>query len=284
MENKQEEWYIDKQWNHQKLLTEYNKNKLGLSTKQIKYIQNLYNNITDENIKSKYLGQMTKLDQLDEDEIFVLIENLKTNTPVDNFQFIQILNLFDDVDVQSLSKKDITELTFKDAERLLNSPDKFTPWIREHPIIIEEEWEYGWQESSKFMDNKMMYLKFYNMLMLDLDLIKITEKDLINILKSHRQYRFRLYKTYNGYHVFITSELINYRDQIIFNLTRELKADIHYTLFAYKTGFKIRLNAKKDRNEPFVSKYITDIGLIPMHDMCKKLIKIHDSFFDHGDK
>lgn len=272
---------MSKKWDHALLLNEYNKNKLKLSSKQSKYIINLYNKITDETVKAGYTDHLNKLDELDEDEIFKLTENLKRSAPLNDIQFLQILNLFDEVDVQSLVKKDITELTFKDAELLLSDPNKFTPWLREHPLVVQEEWEHGWQESNRFKDDKMMYLKFYNMMMLDLDIgTDIQEKDLIRTLKMYRQYRFRLYRTYNGYHIFITSELINYRDPIIFKLTRELKTDIHYTLFAYKTGFKIRLNPKKDREEQFVSKYITDVGNVRVHETCKKLILVHDGFFD----
>lgn len=272
---------MDKKFDPDKLLFEYkSKYKTNINCKKIKYIQTLYNSISDKQIKDFYLDKLNNINKLDQDEVFKLIENLKKDSPINGIQLIQILNIFDEDDIETLLKKSFDDLTFKDAELLLNSPDKFMPWIKEHPIITEDEWEYGWQESDQFKDGKMFYLKFYNMMMLDLDQKNIPVKELIETLKQYRQFRFRLYETYNGYHIFITSELINYRDELIFKFTKKLKADIYYALFVNKTGFKVRLTPKKDRNETFVSKFIADIGKTKINSTCEKLIMIHDKSFN----
>lgn len=296
-------------WNKDHLIDNYQeyrvKNDLKMSTKQIKYIQSLYNNIQNIEIKASFVEKISTLDQLEDDEIFKLVESLKRYSALTAPLALQILEHFDDDEIKMLSKKDFKDLTVKDAEMILKPPNKFNPWIREHPIISEDEWEYGWQESNQFENGKMMYLKFYNMLMLDLDLgtertggtdrtdrIGETggtertgvpgdqEKELINKLKRYRHLRFRLYKTYGGYHIFITSELINYRNALVFTLTKELGTDIYYSLFAYKTGFKIRLNRKLNRHENFVSEYLMDIGVVKPDPTCEQLIKIHDGFFE----
>lgn len=271
------------EFDYVKILESYkeyrSKNEMGITSKQIKYIQELYDNITDPDTKKEYTPVISNLKELEDDELFSLIESIKRKSKMTIFQCLRIMNLFDDDDIMKLLKKDMMNLTVKDAELLLNPPDKFTAWVREHPLVSEEEWEYGWQESNQCKNGKLEYLKFYNMMMLDLDSQEVIEKELISKLKRYTFTRFRLYKTYGGYHIFITSRLINYRDSEIFQLTKELGTDIYYTLFAYKTGFKVRITPKLDRQEPFVSKYICDVGTIPMDPICDRLIRIHDSHF-----
>jgi len=261
-------------WNHQLLLDEYN-NNYKPSDKQVNYIKELYNSIKESIIKEQFINRIESIKILKEDQIFVLIEELKKVAPIGISQMLLILSQFDELDIQQLLKKSIEELTQKDAELLLNGPEKFKPWIKEHPIISEDEWEYGWQESDQFKDDKMYYLKFYNMFMLDLD---SHSQELIDNLKKYNQFRFRVYQTHGGYHIFITSQLIKYNSNLVFQLTKELAGDIYYAMFANKTGYKIRLSPKINRNEDYIAKYICDIGTIQECKECSDLIKIHDYY------
>src|SRR5579863_3849272 len=239
-------------WDEGKLLTEYqdyiSENSLTITEKQIAYIIKLHQNIKDENIRERYTNTLKTLSKLSDKDIFVLIEELKRESSITPCQFLQIINVFEDDDIESILKKDVSDLTQKDVEILFNGPDKFKPWIREHPEISGDEFEYGWQESDKFKDGRMYYLKLYNMLMLDID-GSVELETLKEKLYRYPRYLFRLYKTFGGYHVFVISELINYRDPRVIQLSKELGADFYYALFAYKTGFKIRLSPKLGRSE-----------------------------------
>lgn len=265
------------------IIQRYNAQREKTTDKQINYIQSLYNATGTH--KSEFTERVHNANVLEEQQVFVLIEDLKRKVPISPIQLIQILNQFDEEDILSILKKSIDELTLKDGEILLSGPDKFKPWIKEHPIISEEHWEYGWQESDQFLDDKMYYLKFYDMLMLDIDSREQSEETLeklIDCLKSYTNLRFRVYQSYGGFHIFITSSLIKYNDEIVFGLTKALGGDIYYALFANKTGFKVRLSPKLGRTESFISKYICDVGASKVDPVCEELIKIHDFYIQKG--
>jgi len=269
----------------QELLDEFNKLDVHITVKQKEYIKSLISVIKE--IPPELLDKLKISDLSDEQlikltssQIFILIEELKRLAPMGLTQSLLILNQFDNSDVNKLIKKDIRDLTMKDAETLLSGPTKFVPWIKEHPLISRDEFEYGWQESDKFADDKMYYLKFYNMMMLDVDTSDGSELilgKLLNQLKTINM-KFRIYKTYNGYHVFIISELIKYNHPELLDLTKRLGGDIYYALFANKTGFKVRLNSKLGRKENYIARYVCEVGIKPANILCKKLIEIHDYY------
>ena len=266
-----------------KLLAEYSEIEKGtISDKQILYINNLSHEVPADSI----IGILTKVGisslsseqllTLDTAKIFMLIEELKKKAPVNIQQALLIMQQFDDSDLNKIIKKNMQELTVKDAEILLSGPEKFNPWIKEHPLISQDEWEYGWQESNNFEDGKMYYLKFYNMMMIDIDSHDNFDV-LLNTLKRIDM-RFRIYQTQGGYHVFIISSLIKYNHPDLFAISKQLGGDIYYALFAHKTGFKVRLNSKKDRQEPYIARFVCEIGIKPTDPVCKALIKIHDQY------
>lgn len=257
------------------LIKKYDLESEGITGNQVEYIKSLYNNIKNPEHKKQFDSKMELLGNLTAQEIFVLIEELKRKSPITFIQNLSIMQQFDESDIRNILKKDPSELTQKDAELLMSGPDKFNPWIKEHPLISEDEWEYGWQESDQFKDGKMFYLKFYNMLMLDIDnqdIDTITEK-----LNKFKKFGFRIYQSHGGYHVFITSELIKYNDLTVFQLTKVMGGDIYYAMFCNKTGYKIRLSPKLNRNEDFVYKYIKDVGTREIDETCEYLIELHDS-------
>ena len=281
------------------LLEEYKAwNNSSISDKQVEYINNLWDSIDtskkeliikDEFIINKYLiNSSFDLDNIDTSEIFILIHTLKKYAPATFIQMLSVFNIYSKEDVCHILKIPLEKcsiLTIKNVELLLGGPDKFKPWIKEHPLICEDEWEYGWQESELCQNNRLEYLKFFNMMMIDIDIdnnIEISNKEtldnLMGLLKKFKNYRFRIYKSYNGYHVFITSTQIKYNDPLVMKLTKMLKGDIFYAMFAEKTGFKIRLSKKINRNEDRLYEYIGDVGNCQEDIICKRLISIHDKY------
>jgi len=281
------------------ILNEYAKLEQGnITDKQIQFITALYQSVESEllvdsgpitNSPSKIspltvlnkvgISSLGDLNKLKDTQIFILVEELKKLAPMTIQQSFTIMEQFESDDIKKILKKDINDLTFKDAESLLAGPEKFNPWIKEHPHVSEDEWEFGWQESDKFKDDKMYYLKFYNMMMIDIDTHEDFDK-MLNKLKTFNNFKFRIYQTYGGYHIFIISELIKYNHPNMIQLSKVIGGDIYYSLFAHKTGYKVRLNNKIGRVEPHIAKYVCEVGSKPTHPVCKELIKIHDIYVD----
>jgi hypothetical protein len=270
-------------WNQADILKDYSKIEKGnISIKQKEYINSLINSVKDINLtdicKKLNIDKLTddSLNTLNTTQIFILIEELKRLAPMNIMQSLLIMDQFDNTDVKKIIKKEMQDLSIKDAETLLAGPEKFIPWIKEHPIVSQDEWEYGWQESDKFTDGKMYYLKLYNMMMIDID----THENFDQVLSQLKliNMKFRIYQTYGGYHIFIISDLIKYNHPELIKLTKALGGDIYYALFANKTGFKVRLNSKIDRKEPYIARYVCEVGIKPINFTCKELIKIHDHY------
>lgn len=134
------------------------------------------------------------------------------------------------------------------------------------------DYEYGFQETSCCEDNKMYYIKFYNMLMLDFDNIMYDE--LISKLSPYKDdFLFRIYKTFKGYHVFIVSEKIEYNSDKNLDISKKLESDLMYTSFSLYNGYVIRLTPKKGYNETQTHKFISEYGEKSINDDLKQLIE-----------
>jgi hypothetical protein len=261
------------------LVVEYDANyeSYKITEKQIAYIKTLIEEVYNPEEKEKYLN--IDLISLDKVQIFNLIKELKKIIPANMLYLTSLYHRFSGWHIKKLLKKEDGDaiITQYDAELILKTPDKFSLWLKEHPIRSEEHWEYGWQENSAFTDGKMEYLKFYDMMMLDYDNFEYDE--LISHLKGFVNHRFRIYKTYAGFHVFITSDIIPYNSDYSKDISKYLLSDIHYNIFCSKTGYKIRLSPKLGRTEIKLCEYITDLGTVPTNELCSYLIKVHDKFF-----
>lgn len=248
-----------------------------ITDKQVTYIRTLIEEVYNPEEKEKYAK--IELKDLGRVEIFKLINELKRIIPANMLYLTSLYHRFSGFHIKKLLKKDKDDdiITQYDAELILKTPDKFSLWSKEHPIRSEEHWEYGWQENNAFTDGKMEYLKFYDMMMLDYDDFKYEE--LISHLKPFINHRFRIYKTYAGFHVFITSDIIPYNSDYSRNISKYLLSDIHYNIFCSKTGYKIRLSRKSGRLEEKICEYVCDIGTSSSNTLCNYLIGIHDKFF-----
>lgn len=151
----------------------------------------------------------------------------------------------------------------------------FSIKIKETPIEVTEGYEIGYQYSNYGKDQKLYYIKFFDMMMLDYDGETNTLEYIKTLIKKY-DYSYRIYKTYNGYHIFITSEYLRYNNYQF--LMRKFCCDEYYCKFTFKYGYKVRLNPKIDREEEIVATFIESYNPknIPEKDELIELLKIHD--------
>lgn len=153
--------------------------------------------------------------------------------------------------------------------------DRFNVRCLDHPIENSPDYEYGWQESDLCQDGKLYYLKFYNMMMLDYDGIDFDT--LIEKLDKWKdKYRFEVYQTYNGYHVYVVSESISYQNSA--ELMKAFDCDFFYMKFVQGNGFKIRLTPKLNRDEKFLERWVASVGVLPFHSEIAPLLEIRARF------
>lgn len=166
------------------------------------------------------------------------------------------------------------DITISDMKKIF-SENKFGLFSIDRPIHIELNYEYGKQESELCDEGYMYYLRFFNLMMIDID-----NKNLDDIKKLLLEFgeTFRIYETYKGYHIFITSRKIPYNSDMVPEIMAYLKCDSYYILFCQKNGYKIRLNKKKDRGETFISKYLETIGTKDELHENVELMMIHDKY------
>jgi hypothetical protein len=72
-------------------------------------------------------------------------------------------------------------------------------------------------------------------------------------------FRYRVFKSRAGWHAFLISHEMHYRDDRAIQLMIEAKTDYFYTIFTYLRGWCVRLNRKKGESQEIVC----DKGLYP---------------------
>lgn len=270
-------------------LEKYRNTKFQISDKQIALIELLIKNISPSSDDSlKYITETKLLDriistwsELSMTDVGILISKLKNRQPISKAQITKIKSRFTIEEINKILIINLTsysELNYRQTKTLLNSNSKFKMQCKDHPILNKINYEHGWQESSLCENNKMTYLKFYDLMMVDYD--KLSYEEVIKLLEPYSTtYLFKIYQTFNGYHVFIVSKLINHTSVEAVQLMTNLKCDYFYILFCYKNGYKIRLSKKINRNEPFISRFIGFFGDANLlNSDCQKLIDILDSY------
>lgn len=276
-----------------------NKTIYVISDKQIKYIKSLYYDHGDdksdnksnddgddeildfiEDILEKPIKCWSDIKHRDAKFLIAYLKNRKSLT-LKQKQYIEGLYDLDYINKFFKSSFDsYDELKYYHVKRLLNDPNKFSIVSLEKPIVSTDDFEYGYQDSPLCENDKMYYIKYYDLMMLDYD--DMGYNDIVEKLSSYREtHYFHIYETYNGYHVFIMSQKYNHNNMTSYNIMMSLDCDKNYCNFSYKNGYKIRLNKKIGRNEKFVSRYISDYG---NSDLCKtelvKLLSWHDHYLD----
>lgn len=164
--------------------------------------------------------------------------------------------------IREITKKDMEDLNYYDYKRFLNVVNMSNDTrlgIYDHPVISTIDYEYGWQESVKCQDNKLYYIVFYDLCMIDID-DKNVDIDQIQDILIEKGYSGRIYTTYNGYHIFITSHLINHRSWEARKIMEIIKCDAYYKFFTYRSGFRVRLNPKLRENETVAAAFLKRFG------------------------
>lgn len=161
----------------------------------------------------------------------------------------------------------ISEITHQEYQTLMkvcDSPKRLWISSQNYPVKNTSDWEYGWQKSNLCRDGKLWYLKSHLYFMADIDTQESTE-DIRTKLKAiayEHQLTFRLYKTYAGYHVHLTSGFLDCASEQSTELMRLLGGDIWYSVYSERMGYKIRVSPKLrlEGKKDIVGKYLGVIG------------------------
>jgi len=249
-------------------LNEYIKKHLENNTKTI-------HNLTSRDLKMfEFLKKDTRLNKLQ-------IDFLKEKLSIDKISTILQREI-----------KTYEEITLFDFNSLLLHPSvsifrlisNIAPV--KHFFITEysTDYEIGFTYLSHKTKNCFIkYIKFYNLFVLDYDLNKDqTKESLLKKIKESLDIRFsyKIYETYNGYHVFLLSCPIQHNSKYMLNLASAFKSDPFYILYTHYYGYSIRISHKIGRNEndwnQNTHKFVCDYGSENIDQYCLKLINIFE--------
>ena len=87
--------------------------------------------------------------------------------------------------------------------------------------------------------------------------------------------KFRIYRTKNGYHIFITSHIINYSFESFQSISQYLGCDSWYILYCKYHGFCVRLSPKLTEDY-LIHEFVCDYGIGLSIDYCNKMIDVLD--------
>lgn len=257
----------------------------GPSEKQLTFINNLCNNINQDPLAfaTKLLERpIADLRELKVDETKRVINRLLGEQWLTPYQ---LAHLAENWPLEKLNR--IFKSTFTDHSQLTKyhydilMTNRFNKRCLDHPLENTPDYEYGWQEQEVCADGKLYYLKFYNLMMLDYDGFTLEQLKLA-LSKWTNKYSFEIYRTYNGFHVYLVSEPINYRSAR--PLMDELECDFFYGKFVYGNGFKIRLSPKLGREETYIEQYVERMGSLPTQPEIEPLLKIRERFLPGSQK
>lgn len=225
---------------------------------------------------TKDIQDMTHSDMI----AFNKLYNIKRNSTLSEGQKQLLEKIGADI-VNEICKKNIEQVTYGELCKILNVvnvSDTSAISIDLHPIESTVDYQYGWQRSNKCDNDMLYYIMFYDLWMVDIDNANTDLIEIENILLD-RGYSGRIYSTYNGYHIFITSKRIDHHSRESKCLMDLLKGDVYYKYFTYRTGFSVRLSLKKDREETIASTFLRKFGNSEDPDLVK-LLTYHDLLLD----
>lgn len=178
----------------------------------------------------------------------------------------------------------LTDITRNDYYKLVINPKYNFNYCLSHfylkpkdtIILSNSEYEYGYQESELCENNRMYYLKFYNLMVIDYDNITLDEvyEKINNYFGDPDIYCFYVYQTYRGYHLYYMSSPICHLNVPSCHLMKRLGCDLWYILFSHKNGFKIRLSPKMGRDEKCSEVFLKKIGRGEVDHSCQELIDV----------
>ncbi len=235
------------------------------SEKQINLIKQLSSDYDTNNL-TKYeainlIEDLHKKKLINEDQINVLKNNISIEE-INKQLKINLLNY----------NKIIKGINFS----FKNIVNGYIPKRLNLPLIISSNYEIGISQERSDLNTYIYYMKFYDIMVLDYD--NINYEELINRLKIFKdKFLFRIYKTHNGYHVFIISHYISYNSNEMILISNDLKCDPWYTIYCKYHGYCIRISPKNGRNEEYTHKFITNYGLGDINFEIMKYINLFDN-------
>jgi hypothetical protein len=216
-----------------------------------------------------------------------IVRRLMDSQPLSLTKYIELSSKFKLEQVARTFKREFNEdnplrewRQLKNGHYRILTKSRFINAYRDHPLENTSEYEYGWQESPLCLDGKLYYLKFYDLLVLDYD--DLSYEELITKLSpALNSCHFHIYETYNGFHVYLVSSLINHKTSAEFMAL--LDCDFFYTKLATRNGFKIRLSPKLGRDEKFLERFVGELGTGYLHPDVLPLLEIRKRFLDGKD-
>lgn len=213
------------------------------------------------------IDYLNKINKISEN----MIEILKNNITIE-----EINNILSKYNIVYSSYEEITYYYFKIITRDMrfsfkNINSEFVPKRINLPLTYSASHEFGISKE-KQSNSYIYYIKFYDLLVLDFD--GLSYEDLKSKLKPlENLFLFRIYKTFNGFHVFIMSEKIQYNSVKALDIAKILKCDPWYAFYFKYHGYCIRISKKINREEEFIHKYVSDIGNKEIDKDLAKLVK-----------
>jgi hypothetical protein len=124
------------------------------------------------------------------------------------------------------------------------------------------------------------YVCYKRLMMVDIDFYKDDGEEDLSVIeeycKRHKELKFRIFKTRNGYHAFLVSEPMDYRSDKAIEMMLDLGCDFYYTIFVYWRGWSVRLNRKKNENRDIdMYEELASIGEGNVDDTLDKLVILH---------
>lgn len=270
----------------------HKKKKIGninkVSDKQIELINQVYNQYLLSIPDSEYISLVRFLENilkksidtvndLTHDECYLVVKYTK-NFTISKFK----KKMLQEYIIPFYSKEKISQVLGYDYDDILNISNKqykklvkLSPYIdfekklnnfihHNHEFTLEysSNYEIGYQMTDVCPNNRLYYIRFYDFMMIDYDMChydKIKER-LNKFIEFYPEFVFKVYQTYNGYHVFVISNLFNFNCKKTITIMKLLACDPWYIIYSYNSGFKIRLNSKINQNNGFIHKYIETIG------------------------
>lgn len=197
-------------------------------------------------------------------ESLLEIKRMHKKLPITNEQREYIENILTVEDLKEFGINSYEDITHGDLDKLiiLNPKlnfnriiDNFIPKKIEIPEKWTSDYEIGITISKHSENNEMKYIKFYDMMVLDYDHISL--ENVLMILKRMR-FKYRIYKTFNGYHVFIISQKIPYNNPLMIEIGKNLIIDPWYIIYSKYYGYVVRTSPKINREETTTHAFIQE--------------------------
>lgn len=167
---------------------------------------------------------------------------------------------------------------------------KPTLYKPQKPIIIDENYYVACDILSR-----TMYVCYKHLLMIDIDNYKDNNSEAIELKLPHclcqvkqvindwtdqdevsdrkvlwknkicnckdkkDKLRYRIYKSRNGYHIFLISHKMTRDDDISIQLAIECMSDYFYVIYSYIRGWCVRLNRKPNETSASIYEYYSDV-------------------------